>query len=153
MNRSLAAALLALAPALVATGAAAQVAGSTTVAVETTKLQVVATGWSARNQVMGKTVYNEAGQAVGRIDDLIIAPGSAVSTVIVGAGGFVGLARHEVAIPAAQLQLRDGLFVLPGASRAAIKALPPFEYAKPEPAPARPRAASEAAPGQERAGL
>ena len=49
-------------------------------------------------------------------------------------GGFVGLKRHQVAIPVAQLQERDGSFVLPGATKAAIKALPAFEYAKPSPA-------------------
>jgi len=130
-HRSLHAALLAVASILAAPLAHSQVAGTTTVGVAVTKVQLVASGWSAKNQILGKMVYNEDGDQVGRIDDLIIAPDSAVSFVIVGAGGFVGLKRHHVAIPAEQLGERDGNFVLPGATKAVIKALPAFEYAKP----------------------
>jgi hypothetical protein len=79
---------------------------------------------------MGQSVYNEQNQRVGKIDDLIIAPDTAVSFVIVGAGGFVGLGRHDVAIPVSQLKQQNGKFVLPGATKEAIKALPRFEYAR-----------------------
>jgi hypothetical protein len=131
MNRSLNTALLALASLLAAPHAYSQVAGATTIGVEVTKVSIVATGWSAKKQILGKMVYNEDGDQVGRIDDLIVAPDSAVSFVIIGAGGFVGLKRHHVAIPAEQLGEHDGNFVLPGATKAVIKALPIFEYAKP----------------------
>ena len=45
-------------------------------------------------------------------------------------GGFVGLGRHDVAIPASHLQVQDGKFVLPGATKEVIKSLPKFQYAK-----------------------
>ncbi len=53
-----------------------------------------------------------------------------LSFVIVGAGGFVGVGKHDVAIPVNQLKQQDGKFVLSGATKEAIKALPKFEYAK-----------------------
>ena len=110
--------------------AAAQVAGSTTVGVAVEEMKAVALGWSVRKQILGQAVYNEQKQRVGKIDDLIIAPDTAVSFVIVGAGGFVGLGKHDVAIPVTQLKQQDGKFVLPGATKEAIKALPKFEYAR-----------------------
>ena len=110
--------------------AAAQVAGSTTVGVAVEELKAVAVGWSAKRQILGKPVYNEKNERVGAIADIIVTPERAVSYLIVGAGGFVGLGRHDVAIPVNQLQQQDGKFVLPGATREAIKALPRFEYAK-----------------------
>lgn len=110
--------------------AAAQVAGSTRLGVAVEEMRAVTLGWSAKKQVLGQSVYNEQNQKVGKIDDLIIAPDSAVSFVIVGAGGFVGLGRHDVAIPVTQIKNQDGKFVLPGATKEAIKALPKFEYAK-----------------------
>ena len=110
--------------------AKAQVAGSSSLGVAVEELKVVALGWSVKKQVLGKTVYNENNQKVGRIDDLIIAPDSAVSFAIIGAGGFAGLGRHDVAIPVQQIKLQDDKFVLPGATKEAIKALPKFEYAK-----------------------
>ena len=110
--------------------AAAQVAGSTTVGVAVEEIKAVALGWSVKRQILGQAVYNEQQQRVGKIDDLIIAPDTAVSFVIVGAGGFVGLGKHDVAIPVTQLKQQDGKFVLPGATKEAIKALPKFEYAR-----------------------
>lgn len=107
----------------------AQVAGSTTIGIAIAQVQDVAVGWSAKKQIIGHTVYNEAGDKVGKIDDLIVAPDQSISFAIVGAGGFVGLRRHHVAIPVKQLSQRDGEFLLPGATKAAIKSLPAFDYA------------------------
>jgi len=110
--------------------AGGQVAGSTTVGVTVEELKEVAVGWSAKKQILGQGVYNEKNEKVGVIDDLVIAPDRAVSYAIVGAGGFVGLAKHDVAIPIGQVKQQDGKFVIPGATKEAIKALPKFEYAK-----------------------
>ena len=110
--------------------AMAQVAGSTRLGVSIEEVKIVASGWSAQKQIIGKTVFNENNEKVGRIDDLIVAPTGELSFVIVGAGGFVGVGRHDVTIPVQQMQLQDGKFVLPGATKAAVKALPKFEYAK-----------------------
>ena len=109
---------------------AAQVAGSTKLGVAIEEMKVVMIGWSAKKQVLRKVVYNEQDQKVGVIDDLIIAPDTSVSYVIIGAGGFVGLGKHDVAFPVSQLKQQNGKFVLPGATKDAIKALPKFEYAK-----------------------
>jgi hypothetical protein len=129
MNRMVAVALSFLV--LVPGGyAAAQVAGSSTLGVAVEEMKAVALGWSVKKQILGQSVYNEQKQRVGKIDDLIVAPDTSVSFAIIGAGGFVGLGRHDVAIPVGQLKQQDGKFVLPGATKEAIKALPKFEYAK-----------------------
>ena len=109
---------------------AAQVAGSTRLGVAVEEMRVVAAGWSAKKQILRQPVYNEQTQKVGIIDDLIVAPDTTVSFVIIGAGGFVGVGRHDVAIPVNQLKQQDGKFILAGATKEAIKALPKFEYAK-----------------------
>jgi len=108
----------------------AQVAGSTRLGVAVEEMKAVALGWGVKKQILGQYVYNEQNQRVGKIDDLIIAPDTAVSFVIIGAGGFVGLGRHDIAVPVAQLKQQDGKYVLPGATKEAIKALPKFEYAR-----------------------
>jgi sporulation protein YlmC with PRC-barrel domain len=129
MNRLFTMALIASAAFVACSGSIAQVAGKTTVGIAVAQVDVVASGWSAKRQILGKIIYNEDNEQVGRIDDLIVAPDQAVSFVIVGAGGFVGLKRHHVAIPVEQLNVRGGDFLLPGATKAAIKQLPNFEYA------------------------
>jgi hypothetical protein len=94
------------------------------------EIVVVTKGWSAKKQILRKTVYNDKNQKIGKVDDLIIAPDSAVSYAIIGAGGFLGLDRHDVAIPAKQFKIEKGKIILPGATKEAIKAMPKFEYAK-----------------------
>ena len=125
----LAAALALVSNSLLAGSADAQVAGSTTIGLAVAEVTEVAQGWSAKKSILGKAIYNEAGDKVGVIEDLIVAPNKSLSCVIVGAGGFVGIGRHDVAVPVSQLQEKDGRFVLPGATKAAVKAMPQFEYA------------------------
>ncbi len=117
--------------ALFTAAARAQVAGRATIGLATAEMDAVVLGWSAKKQVLGKPVYNEKNEKVGTIDDVIITPDQAVSYAIVGAGGFVGLAKHDVAIPIIQIKQDDGKFVLEGATKDVIKAMPKFEYAKP----------------------
>jgi len=116
--------------ALAAHSAMAQVAGKTTLGIAVAEVDLVASGWSAKKQILGRHVINETQQKVGKVDDIIIAPDRSVSYVIIGAGGFVGVARHDVAIPVDQIEAQDGKILLRGATKDAIKALPAFEYAK-----------------------
>ena len=57
-------------------------------------------------------------------------PTRRVSYAIVGTGGFVGLAKHDLAIPVTQIDQERDRFVLEGATKDVLKALPEFEYAK-----------------------
>ena len=111
-----------------AADSAAQTAGSTLISTE--QLREVATGWSAKKQILGKDVYNDAGEKIGDINDLIVAPSRAVSYAIVGVGGFLGMGEHNVAVPVSKFKQQMGKIVLSGATKEALKAAPKFEYAK-----------------------
>ncbi len=68
----------------------AQVAGSQTIGVSQEEMKVVATGWSAKKNILGKAVYNDKNEKIGTVDDLIISPDKSVSFAIIGVGGFLG---------------------------------------------------------------
>ena len=116
--------------ALVGGTALGQVAGSTTLGVTTEELKSLVVGWSAKKHILGEAVYNSSDEKIGAVEDLIITPEKAVSYAIVGTGGFLGIDRHDVAIPVGQLKLMGGKLVLPGATKEGLKALPKFDYAK-----------------------
>lgn len=119
----------AVATTLFAASSWAQVAGeATTFGVSVIESTEIAMGWSVKKTLLGKTIYNDAGQKVGNVDDLIISPNKNVSYVIVGAGGFVGIGRHDVAIPVTQIQDQAGKLVMPGATKNTIKSMPEFAY-------------------------
>ena len=109
--------------------AAAQVAGSTTLGVTVTELRDVMEGWSAKRQIIGQDVYNDKQERVGTVEDVIISTNKTVSYGIVGAGGFLGFDRRDVAIPVNQFKLTDGKLILPGATKETLREMPPFEYA------------------------
>ena len=107
----------------------AQVAGSTLIGVSAAEMRDVSMGWSTKRTILGQPVFNDKDERVGSIDDIIIAPDKAVSYAIINAGGFIGLTKHDVAIPVSQLKLVDHKLVLAGATKEALKASPPFQYA------------------------
>lgn len=120
---------VAVAGSLISAQVSAQVAGSTLLGVAYAEMRDVATGWSARRELLGQTVYNEKNEKIGSVDDLIVSTSKALSYAIIGAGGFLGVAKHDVAIPVSQFTENEGKFVLAGATKDAIKAMPQFEYA------------------------
>jgi hypothetical protein len=120
--------LVSLVVAASAADSVAQMAGSTLISVE--EMRLVATGWSAKKQILGKDVYNDAGDKIGDIKDLIVAPDRSVSYAIVGVGGFLGMGEHNVAVSVSRFKQDSGKIVLPGATKEVLKGAPKFDYAK-----------------------
>ena len=108
----------------------AQVAGTTLLGVTVTELQEVTKGWSVKRTILGQPVYNDNKERVGTVDDLIVTPDKAISYAIVNAGDFLGLTKHNVAIPVSQFKLVDNKIVLPGATKETLNAMPEFQYAQ-----------------------
>jgi len=130
MRNTVVAGLMSVMMAVAAVNVAAQVAGSTTLGVPAPEVTTLARGWSAKKQILSKPVYNDQNEKVGDVDDIIITPEKSLSYAIIGVGGFLGLGEHLVAIPFNQFKRGDDKYVLPGATKDKLKALPPFTYAK-----------------------
>jgi hypothetical protein len=114
---------------------AAPVAGVAPLGVTVVEMEAIVVGWSTKHDLFDKTVVNDKNEKIGKIDDLIISPSKASSTpaasfAIIGVGGFLGIGKRDVAIPIEQLKLQNKQLTLPGATKDALKALPPFVYQK-----------------------
>jgi hypothetical protein len=107
----------------------AQIAGSTLLGASYAELRDVTLGWSAKRQILGHPVYNNTDERIGAVEDIIVTTDKSVSYAIINAGGFLAVAKHNVAIPVSQFQLNGEKLVLPGATKDALKATPAFEYA------------------------
>jgi sporulation protein YlmC with PRC-barrel domain len=105
-------------------------AGSVILGVTVIELTKVVKGWSVKNDVMGKSVFNDKNEKVGTVVDIIIDTDKVVTYAIIGAGGFLGIDKNDVAIPVKQFTVEGDKFILPGATKDAIKKMPPFNYAK-----------------------
>ena len=107
----------------------AQVAGSTLLGDSYRELRDVTLGWSAKRQILGHPVYNNLDERIGAVEDIIVTTDKSVSYAIINAGGFLAVAKHNVAVPVSQFQLSGDKLVLPTATRDALKAAPEFDYA------------------------
>ena len=99
------------------------------------QMEEIVLGWSAKRDLFDKTVVNDKNDKIGEVEDLIISPGKAGKTpaatfAIIGVGGFLGIGERNVAIPMEQLKLQGKQLTLPGATKDALKAMPPFVYQK-----------------------
>ena len=110
--------------------AVAQVSGTTTLGITEVELKDVINGVSAKRHVLGKDVYNDKNEVVGKAEDLILSRERAVSYVILGAGGFLGIGEHDVVIPVNQFKMTGDKMILAGATKESIRAMPRFEYSR-----------------------
>jgi hypothetical protein len=89
----------------------------------------VTVGTSAKDEIIGKHVYNDQGEKVGLVEDVLIAPDYTASYGIVGVGGFLGMGRYSVAVPVEFFQKNaDDDWVLNGATKDLLKQAPEFVY-------------------------
>lgn len=99
-------------------------------AVKETRTDVVqvASGYRA-SKLNGASVYNRNNDSLGTVDDLIVAPGDHSAYAILSVGGFLGMGKHLVAVPFADLQIENRKVLLPDATKKSLEAMPEFKYA------------------------
>ena len=106
----------------------APVAGSTLLAVN---VDIVATTGYRASKLLGSEIYNHQGEKIGKLDDFIVGSEEKVSVAVVAVGGFLGMGKRMVAVPATLIKNdAKGRMVLPGATADQLKALPEFRYAE-----------------------
>ena len=112
---------------LVSGGANAEVTLQT---VDVVKLDVqkLAAGYRA-SKVIGSSVFNDANETIGKIDDLLVSSDGKQPYAVLSIGGFLGLGTHLVVVPYETLKFADKKLLLPGGTKEGLKMLPEFKYA------------------------
>ncbi|NQW52701.1 MAG: PRC-barrel domain-containing protein [Rhodospirillales bacterium] len=123
VSAAIAAAITLTAPALV-------LAQGTPQTVQLIKVDVIkiSTGYRA-SKIIGSSVVNEAGDTVGKVDEIIIGPDGKAPFVVLSVGGFLGVGDRLIALPYEQMRTDGKKIMLPGATKDSLKALPEFKYA------------------------
>jgi len=105
------------------------VAQGTSQTVEVVKdVQKLSAGYRA-SKIIGSNVLNDANEAIGKIDDLLVSPDGKTPFAVLSIGGFLGMGSHMVVVPYESLTLVDNKIVLPGGTKDTLRMLPEFKYA------------------------
>jgi sporulation protein YlmC with PRC-barrel domain len=80
-------------------------------------------------KLVGATVYNDKGDSVGSIDDVLMAQdGDKAQTAIISVGGFLGMGSKLVSVPFDKLKIEKDKVVMSGATKDALKGMPEYKY-------------------------
>jgi sporulation protein YlmC with PRC-barrel domain len=85
------------------------------------------------SKLVGTKVYNNAGENIGSVEDIILKPDGTLGTVVLSVGGFLGIGNKYVAVPFSNLKIsRDSssLKITTDGTKDSLKALPDYQFYK-----------------------
>jgi hypothetical protein len=98
--------------------------------ITTVDVKSLGTGLRA-SKVIGSDVVNENKDSIGKIDDLLISNDAHNVFAVISVGGFLGIGSKLIAIRYEELRRASDTtgFILPGATKESLSALPEYTYA------------------------
>jgi sporulation protein YlmC with PRC-barrel domain len=72
-------------------------------------------------ELIGRTVYNRDGEAVGIVDDVLFHRRDRVTAAVLSLGGFLGFGADKAVVPVRQLRLDGERLVAPNLTRAVLE--------------------------------
>ena len=84
------------------------------------------------SKLVGQDVYNNQGDKIGNVSDLVIDNGKTITGVVLSVGGFLGMGEHYVLIDPSSMVLSDknGLHGVVDTTKDSLKNAPAFNYKK-----------------------
>ena len=79
------------------------------------------------NDLIGKTVYNGAGDKVGEIDDLVISKSNKATAAVIGVGGFLGMGERKAAVPLDQMTMQGDRIVAANLTKDEVKRMGEYQ--------------------------
>ena len=128
MKKTITVVSAALASMVLLSGPAAAQGATQTVEVAKVDVQKLSAGYRA-SKVIGSSVLNDANEAIGKIDDLLVSTDGKAPYAVLSIGGFLAMDSHLIVVPYDSLNLIDNKIVLPGGTKDSLKMLPEFKYA------------------------
>jgi sporulation protein YlmC with PRC-barrel domain len=73
------------------------------------------------SELIGRTVYNRDGAAVGVVDDVVLHRRDRVTAAVLSMGGFLGFGADKAVVPLRQLSLQGDRVVAPNLTREVLE--------------------------------
>jgi hypothetical protein len=112
---------------LLSTGVQAQGVQQTVVLAKV-DVQTLAAGYRA-SKVIGSNVANEAGETIGKVDDVLVSSDGKQPYAVLSVGGFLGMGNRLAIVRYEELKFDNGKVTLTAGTKEGLKMLPEFKYA------------------------
>jgi sporulation protein YlmC with PRC-barrel domain len=86
---------------------AASSSGAASTSAQASQTQSMKSGQWRTSKLIGLNVYNNNNEKIGDINELITDQSGKIDMVVIGAGGFLGIGEHNVALPFNQVKFSD----------------------------------------------
>lgn len=80
------------------------------------------------SKLIGMSVYNDQGQDIGTIDEVLINPSGGPPSAVLSVGKFLGTGNKLVLVSLDHLKLEGGKGMMAGASKERLASMPIFSY-------------------------
>jgi sporulation protein YlmC with PRC-barrel domain len=79
------------------------------------------------DQLVGKSVYNSAGERVGEIDEVVVNRSNRATAAVVGVGGFVGIGEKKVVVPFDNMRMQGDRIVAPNLTKDGVNTMQSYQ--------------------------
>jgi hypothetical protein len=89
------------------------------------------TASSRASRIIGAKVYNDRGESIGEVEELVLRHDNTSPMVVISVGGFLGIGARLVAVPLSELRYAeaDQRWMLAGATKESLQQRPEVTYA------------------------
>lgn len=86
---------------------------------------------SRASRIIGAKVYNERGESIGEVEELVLRRDSGATMAVISVGGFLGIGARLVGVPLSELRYveADQRWMLTGATKESLQNRPEVTYA------------------------
>jgi sporulation protein YlmC with PRC-barrel domain len=79
------------------------------------------------DQIVGKSVYNGAGDRVGEIDEVVVNRNNRATAAVIGVGGFLGVGEKKVVVPFDNMRMQGDRIVAPNLTRDGVSSMQAYQ--------------------------
>jgi sporulation protein YlmC with PRC-barrel domain len=77
--------------------------------------------------LVGKSVYDDKGDRIGEVDDVVMNKSNKQAAAVIGVGGFLGIGERKAAVPLNQLKVQDNKIVGTGLTKDSVKSMAEYK--------------------------
>ena len=79
------------------------------------------------DQLVGKSVYNGAGERVGEIDEIVVNRNNRATAAVVGVGGFLGVGEKKVVVPFDSMRMQGDRIVVANLTKEGVNSMQSYQ--------------------------